>query len=151
MLLYYCSDISAIIGPCLRSTVLHSCLRAWLTFSVRPDCQTNIYMYIYIYIYTYIHTYIYIYICRALYKPCLTVPFPQCSGSPLNISITPSPPTTITIVIITIVIITININITITITISTTPSPPTKSFPTKSPRVEHSGRLPIKLHGHENS
>ena len=33
----------------------------------------------------------------------------------------------------------------------TTPSPPTKSFPTKSPRVELSGRLPIKLYGHENS
>ena len=26
-----------------------------------------------------------------------------------------------------------------------TPSPPTKSFPTKSPRVKLSGRLPIKL------
>ena len=33
----------------------------------------------------------------------------------------------------------------------TTPSPPTKSFPTKSPRVELSGRLPIKFNGHENS
>ena len=32
-----------------------------------------------------------------------------------------------------------------------TPSPPTKSFPIKSPRVELSGRLPIKLYGHENS
>ena len=32
-----------------------------------------------------------------------------------------------------------------------TPSPPTKSFPTKSPRVELSGRLPIELYGHENS
>ena len=32
-----------------------------------------------------------------------------------------------------------------------TPSPPTKSFPTKSPRVELSGRLPIQLYGHENS
>ena len=32
-----------------------------------------------------------------------------------------------------------------------TPSPPTKSFPTKSPRVELSGRLPMKLYGHENS
>ena len=32
-----------------------------------------------------------------------------------------------------------------------TPSPPTKSFPTKSPRVELSGRLPIKLYGHGNS
>ena len=32
-----------------------------------------------------------------------------------------------------------------------TPSPPTKSFPTKSPRVELSGRLPIKFDGHENS
>ena len=31
------------------------------------------------------------------------------------------------------------------------PSPPTKSFPTKSPRVELSGRHPIKLYGHENS
>ena len=31
------------------------------------------------------------------------------------------------------------------------PSPPTKSFPTKSPRVEVSGRPPIKLYGHENS
>ena len=31
------------------------------------------------------------------------------------------------------------------------PSPPTKSFPAKSPRVELSGRLPIKLYGHENS
>ena len=27
----------------------------------------------------------------------------------------------------------------------------TKSFPTKSPRVELSGRLPIKFRGHENS
>ena len=27
----------------------------------------------------------------------------------------------------------------------------TKSFPTKSPRVELSGRLPIRFHGHENS
>ena len=34
---------------------------------------------------------------------------------------------------------------------STTPSPPTKSFPIKSPRVELSGRLPINLYGHENS
>ena len=32
-----------------------------------------------------------------------------------------------------------------------TPSPPTKSFPTKSPRVELSGRLPVKFNGHENS
>ena len=31
-----------------------------------------------------------------------------------------------------------------------TPSPPTKSFPTKSPRVELSGRLPMKFNGHEN-
>ena len=31
------------------------------------------------------------------------------------------------------------------------PSPPTKSFPTKSPRVEVSGKPPIKLYGHENS
>ena len=31
------------------------------------------------------------------------------------------------------------------------PSPPTKSFPIKSPRVKLSGRLPIKLYGHENS
>ena len=31
-----------------------------------------------------------------------------------------------------------------------TPSPPTKSFPTKSPRVKLSGRLPIELYGHEN-
>ena len=30
-----------------------------------------------------------------------------------------------------------------------TPSPPTKSFPTKSPRVELSGRLPIIFYGHE--
>ena len=33
----------------------------------------------------------------------------------------------------------------------TTPSPPTKSFPTKSPRVELYRRLPIKFNGHENS
>ena len=32
-----------------------------------------------------------------------------------------------------------------------TPSPPTKSFPTKSPRVKLSGRLPMKFNGHENS
>ena len=32
-----------------------------------------------------------------------------------------------------------------------TPSPPTKSFPTKIPRVKLSGRPPIKLYGHENS
>ena len=32
-----------------------------------------------------------------------------------------------------------------------TPSPPTKSFPTKGPRVELSGRPPIKFNGHENS
>ena len=32
-----------------------------------------------------------------------------------------------------------------------TPSPPTNSFPTKSPRVELSGRLPIKPYGHENA
>ena len=32
-----------------------------------------------------------------------------------------------------------------------TPSPPSKSFPTKSPRVELSGRLPVDLYGHENS
>ena len=32
-----------------------------------------------------------------------------------------------------------------------TPSPPTKSFPTKSPRVELYRRLPIKFNGHENS
>ena len=32
-----------------------------------------------------------------------------------------------------------------------TPSPPSKSFPTKSPRVKLSGRPPIKLYGHENS
>ena len=35
--------------------------------------------------------------------------------------------------------------------IGRTPSSPTKSFPTKSPRVELSGRLPIKSYGHENS
>ena len=32
-----------------------------------------------------------------------------------------------------------------------TPSPQTKSFPTKSPWVKLSGRPPIKLYGHENS
>ena len=32
-----------------------------------------------------------------------------------------------------------------------TPSPPTKSFPTKSPRVELSGRLPIQLYGYDSS
>ena len=32
-----------------------------------------------------------------------------------------------------------------------TPSPPTKSFPTKSPRVELSRRPPIKCYGHEKS
>ena len=32
-----------------------------------------------------------------------------------------------------------------------TPSPPTKSFPTKSPRVELSGRPSVKFNGHENS
>ena len=32
-----------------------------------------------------------------------------------------------------------------------TPSPPIKSFPTKSPRVELHRRLPIKFNGHENS
>ena len=32
-----------------------------------------------------------------------------------------------------------------------TPNPPTKSFPTKSPRVELSGRAAIKSYGHENS
>ena len=32
-----------------------------------------------------------------------------------------------------------------------TPSPPTKSFPIKSPWVKLSGRLPIKFNGHENS
>ena len=31
------------------------------------------------------------------------------------------------------------------------PSPPTKSFPTKSPRVELSGRPPVKCYGHEKS
>ena len=31
-----------------------------------------------------------------------------------------------------------------------TPSPPTKSFPTKSPWVKLSGRPPIRLYGHEN-
>ena len=31
------------------------------------------------------------------------------------------------------------------------PSPPIKSFPTKSPRVELSGRLHIKFNGHEHS
>ena len=32
-----------------------------------------------------------------------------------------------------------------------TPGPPTKSFPTKSPWVKLSERLPMKLYGHENS
>ena len=32
-----------------------------------------------------------------------------------------------------------------------TPSPPTKSFPTESPRVKLSGRLPIHSYGHGNS
>ena len=32
-----------------------------------------------------------------------------------------------------------------------TPSPPINNFPTKSPRVELSGRPPIKFHGHESS
>ena len=32
-----------------------------------------------------------------------------------------------------------------------TPSPPTKSFPIKSPWVKLSGRPPIKFNGHENS
>ena len=39
----------------------------------------------------------------------------------------------------------------ITSTSVRTPNPPTKSFPTKSPRVKTSGRLPEKLNGHENS
>ena len=34
---------------------------------------------------------------------------------------------------------------------SLTPGPPTKSFPTKSPRVKLSGRPPIKFYRHENS
>ena len=33
---------------------------------------------------------------------------------------------------------------------SGTPSPPTKSFPTTSPRVKLSGRPPVKFNGHEN-
>ena len=37
------------------------------------------------------------------------------------------------------------------ITARNTPSPPTKSFPIKSPWVELFGRLPMKLYGHENS
>ena len=32
-----------------------------------------------------------------------------------------------------------------------TPSQPTKSFPSKSPRVKLSGRPPVKLYGHEKS
>ena len=32
-----------------------------------------------------------------------------------------------------------------------TPNPPTKSFPTKSPRVKLSGRPPIRFNGHEKS
>ena len=32
-----------------------------------------------------------------------------------------------------------------------TPSPPTKTFPIKSPCVKLSGRPPIKVYGHENS
>ena len=32
-----------------------------------------------------------------------------------------------------------------------TPGPPTKSFPTKGPRVELSGRLPIQLYGYDSS
>ena len=36
-------------------------------------------------------------------------------------------------------------------TVMNTPSPPTKSFPTKSPRVKLSGRPPMKLYGHGNS
>ena len=32
-----------------------------------------------------------------------------------------------------------------------TPSPPTKSFPTKSPWVKLSGRLPIQLYGYDSS
>ena len=37
------------------------------------------------------------------------------------------------------------------ISCSSTPSPPTKSFPAKSPRVVLSGRLPTILYRHENS
>ena len=32
-----------------------------------------------------------------------------------------------------------------------TPNPPTKSFPTESPRVELSGRLPKELYGYDSS
>ena len=58
------------------------------------------------------------------------------------------------------IVIIIIINMIITVRIITamliisagfTPSPPTKSFPITSPRVELSGRLPIELYGHENS
>ena len=61
--------------------------------------------------------------------------------------------TTITIIITIIIIIIIYIiTIIITIIISfVTPSPPTKSFPTKSPWVKLSGRPPIKFYGHRNS
>ena len=102
------------------------------------------YIYIYIYIcmcvYTYIHiciyiyTGIYIYICMCMYI-CIYIYIyiyiyllaVLCLGGSRRLVPTRSPG------------------------FSDTPSPPTKSFPTKSPRVELSGRLPVKFNGRENS
>ena len=120
-------------------------------------------MFICMYVCTYIYIYIYIYIYLYAYLLCELGAAPKaCRGGGPKWRRSSSAPgeggdlviygiiITITTMITTIAMITI-------ITIITrsartyTPSPPTKSSPTKSPRVELSGRLPIKFNGHENS
>ena len=59
--------------------------------------------------------------------------------------------TLITITMVILILAILIMTIMKTINTGVTPSPPTKSFPTRSPRVELSGRLPKELYGHENS
>ena len=53
--------------------------------------------------------------------------------------------------VVVLVVVVVVVVVSSSLSLSCTPSPLTKSFPTKSPRVELSGRPPIKYDGHENS
>ena len=87
--------------------------------------HTHRYIHVCVYVYTYIHIYIYIYIYIYTYDwECILARPAKRSVQFSSGNLVPDG------------------------ALACTPSPPTKSFPTKSPRVELSGRLPIEFDGH---
>ena len=127
ILIYYDREFCE---PAFASQDFNICPRSFRGLFAQScrDLRRHVYMYMCIYIYIYTHVYlslsIYIYIIVYI-RCCVDFPFgsaPSLGSGRLSY-----------------------------LGKRDTPSPPTKSFPTKSPRVEVSGRPPIKLYRHENS